>query len=441
MKKVLSLILAVLMLAGCMSFSAFAGETFKISDKLTASGVSHAVLTQPIATAPAQDGVIGDGEYSVSRTASAEIVGDWFAGENYTEYFAYDADWLYYAVTSSREGNLGQTMAFNFKAEQEVSAFDGFLYAPNTMGGKNSFFTTNGVVCAFNNMTWADMKGHLFFNTSVCDLSRFDVDPVAIYAENLDYGPGDSAPYDVYYKVANAEVNNYAQGNDSFQTVFEVKISRKCFADSDVYAYYFAGSGWNYNQRVTIGTVLSEEAKSALGTDAVIAPGYIVIDEADIITHEKASVRISSTQNGLRFKTSVNNAFIAELEAVEGNVVEVGTLIAPTDTLGGAKLTHEFAGKKLDVKSTLDAPFAEGEVYNVYAGSITSLNDYNLEREFTAVGYVKVTNGENIEYYYSNVAASRSAAYVAAQALLDAESYTATEIELIKELIPAKVEA
>ena len=230
-------------------------------------------------------------------------------------------------------------------------------------------------------------------------------------------------------------------GFNSDKSIFELKFSRKHIASDTFAILNMINPEGGAPNRLHYRAAVTAEHQDALKTGATNGPRFVVIENDEMITNGKASVRISPVQNGLRFKTSVNNAFIAELKAVAGNTVEVGTLIAPTDTLGGAKLTHEFAGKKLDVQATLDAPFAEGDRYNTYAGSITSLNEKNLDRDFTAVGYIKVTNGENVEYYYSNVAASRSAAFVAEKALEDAASYTEAQIVLIKKLIPAKVEA
>jgi hypothetical protein len=188
-------------------------------------------------------------------------------------------------------------------------------------------------------------------------------------------------------------------------------------------------------------SALAEIGYSAGGFEQIV-PRYIMLDKGDATTSEKASVRISAEHNGLRFKTEINNKTIADLQAKYGvENVSVGTLIAPTDTLGGAKLTHKFEGKVLDVPAYINAPFAEGTFYNTYAGSITNLSEKNLDRDFTAVGYIKVVDGENVQYIYSNVAASRSAAFVAEKALEDAASYTEAQIVLIKALIPAKVEA
>ena len=66
----------------------------------------------PIATAPVQDGVINDGEYSVSRelkpyTANKGEV-DLEAYTNVTtEYVAYDADYIYYAYTNAMQYSAG----------------------------------------------------------------------------------------------------------------------------------------------------------------------------------------------------------------------------------------------------------------------------------------------------------------------------------------------
>ena len=418
MKRIIAVLLTLAMLAcALLIVSAEEAEpTYDIPAILEANGHEHIRLTKP--TTPTLDGVISEGEYTAVRviedvhTSPTVVVNPYQAHEarSFTEYFAYDADYIYYAFTGTIKTNAEQY--FQFKPFRPVTAAE---------------MSSMQEVCNKFHGDWYRIAagGTIGAGVSQGD-SSYSSTP---FTEKMQ---------------ADAAINYVA--DLSPENVIELKVSRQFMAttwktDSNVYSIFVRP----HNNWCMLGNPLSTEDLADLGNPAVThgqyAPRYIILENDETITDVKASVRISEEQNGLRFKTKVNNAFIEDLKAVEGNVVSVGTLIAPTDTLGGAKLTHEFAGKKLDVQATLDAPFAEGDLYNTYAGSITSLSDYNLDRDFTAVGYIKVTNGESVEYYYSEVGASRSAAYVAEKALEDAESYTATQLELIQALIPAKVEA
>ena len=417
-----------------------AAAEFDIPTLLEEAGASNIVLDAPVAVAPVQDGTISDGEYNWTNTITKDGCTNGedviFTGaaslaesESIVEYMAYDADYLYYAVKVTKAGYVGKEIYVNMTG----------IPGPLTNGEKNTLYAYGNLDAGGAPYAWYGFTGSsatLFGLPNAVRESLLKDFPEL----NCNKGGTLASTHAGENKLAfNALMGDV--GFNSDKSIFEMKFSRKYIASNVFAMMNMINPEGGAPNRLHFRAAVTAEHQDALKMGATNGPRFVVIENDEMITNGKASVRISPVQNGLRFKTSVNNAFIAELEAVEGNVVEVGTLIAPTDTLGGAKLTHEFAGKKLDVKATLDAPFAEGALYNTYAGSITSLNDYNLEREFTAVGYIKVTNGENVEYYYSTTSASRSAAYVAEKALEDAESYTATQLELIQALIPAKVEA
>ena len=165
--------------------------------------------------------------------------------------------------------------------------------------------------------------------------------------------------------------------------------------------------------------------------------------ENGVSTQETASVRISSTKAGLRFKTTVSKFEIQELVNKYGYAdVQVGTLIAPTDKLDGA-LTHESgtAGVDyLDVKADIANPFAATNMAYTFAGSITNIKKANLDRDFTAVGYIAYTNaaGETT-YIYSASVSTRNVSAVATAALADeTANYTEDQKIILGNLVAAK---
>ena len=141
-----------------------------------------------------------------------------------------------------------------------------------------------------------------------------------------------------------------------------------------------------------------------------------------ISTRAEASVRISEN-SGLRFKTNIAKALISDLSSKYGDKnISVGTLIAPLDLLGGKTLTHENGTANIDyidVIAELDTPFESFSDYNVYAGSIINIKQKNLTRQFIAVGYLKIFDGNNYSYIYSNETATKTASYVANLAYRD----------------------
>ena len=158
-----------------------------------------------------------------------------------------------------------------------------------------------------------------------------------------------------------------------------------------------------------------------------------------INTQATASVRISTENAGLRFKTNILKSDVDLLIQKYGKAnVSVGTLIAPTDTLGINELTHKFGTKGTDyveVMATVDQPFADTGDYLVYAGSLSKIKQENLDRNFTAVGFIAYKDGTGTHYIYSNSFATRNVDYVATKALTDNDTnYTFAQKIILESL-------
>ena len=139
-----------------------------------------------------------------------------------------------------------------------------------------------------------------------------------------------------------------------------------------------------------------------------------------------AAIRLNEAK-GIRFVTKLDFAKITELRA-SGATVEYGTLIAPKDLLDGADLTFGLdASKYVDVKYEVDEWHngVEGQI----AGSLVTIMDENIAREFIGRAYVKVTKDGNTKTTYADYANNdvanntRSLAYVANVLKGDAENY------------------
>lgn len=161
-----------------------------------------------------------------------------------------------------------------------------------------------------------------------------------------------------------------------------------------------------------------------------------------ISTEQKASIRLYSPA-GLRFATEIldMDAFNA-LFAMSGEdykSVSFGTLIVPTDYLADTDFTVEAlkaAGKKyLEVEANY------GSYYDIdnnaatkhFVGSIVNLYQQNVTREFSGVGYIKVTLWGGQEYYfYSDVKHAATVQNIAQAALNDEnETWTGTKLAIL----------
>ena len=112
-----------------------------------------------------------------------------------------------------------------------------------------------------------------------------------------------------------------------------------------------------------------------------------------------AAIRLSE-QKGIRFVTQLDADKIAELKA-DGYTVEYGTLIAPKNYLGTSELTFDLGkGKYVDVpyKANQWHMGVDGQI----AGSLVTIKDENIAREFVGRAYVKVTKDENTTITYAD---------------------------------------
>ena len=141
----------------------------------------------------------------------------------------------------------------------------------------------------------------------------------------------------------------------------------------------------------------------------------------DAVTNKSASVRISTENKGLRFKTVYTNAYLEEMAAyaaTKGETMQVGTLIAPNDFVTSAyAFTHAALGEGnyIEVFGDLANPYASTQNTKVIAGSIVNIKDANLDRDFAGIGFIKIGN----EYFYANTYSVKDVSSVAKAALND----------------------
>lgn len=129
-------------------------------------------------------------------------------------------------------------------------------------------------------------------------------------------------------------------------------------------------------------------------------------------TEGSTSVRYGEP-TGLRFKTIISEALVAELQAMVANgtlkAVEMGTLIAPENYLADGKTLKDLKAYTSEEYNALETKPAAGtyalkvavdKYYeeNTIVGSIVNIKEGNYTRDFAAAGYVKVTllSGETV---------------------------------------------
>ncbi len=363
-------------------------------------GQVNTYLNYKTTTAPTLNGAIANNEYSFTRVTAADSTNQFESALN--EYFAYDDEFVYYAF-SFKQTTAGQTIQINLKPnydwvdKSEVAANHWRRYQILVNLAEDGTLTK----LAPGNMlqdSWADVNGDNSVNMS---RFRWEKDVFVSATRNTS-----------------TKVNTY-----------EFKI-RKGYLDQNTpekeiqslaYVLYL---GTNTSGNQMWHRFVNAQASSAVfGESTRWNYQYMLFIENPISTRESASVRISNTNSGLRFKSEVNVQSLSYFKANYAKV-EIGTLIAPTDLLGGKKLTHSIGTNGvdyIDVVAKLTAPLEPAkDGITVYAGSIVNINEKNLDREFTAVGYIKLTDSNGrVIYYYSETEGKRDVSSVATAAYYD----------------------
>ena len=179
---------------------------------------------------------------------------------------------------------------------------------------------------------------------------------------------------------------------------------------------------------------------SARGVTYAAGTTFKVLRDTDITvnaigfnTEEGASVRVK-TPTGIRFETHINKADYDRLIDVYGEAnVETGTYIVPRSLLGSTDFRSYFADSAkingTDYVKIVNSGFAnkataDADGYYQYYGSLVNIEAANYATEFFGIGYIKITDGENVYIVYGGYGLeehTRSIYYVAGRAYNDYE--------------------
>ena len=139
-----------------------------------------------------------------------------------------------------------------------------------------------------------------------------------------------------------------------------------------------------------------------------------------------ASVRLDAP-SGLGFLTRIDyDAYNDLIKKYGTKNIAKGTIILPTDTIPAEGITKEILDAKgvtyvdVPVEGFRNQATADKDGYYEYRGSIVNILPWNIEREFTGLGYIAITIDGNTTYIYANADDnSRSIAEIAIAAYKD----------------------
>ena len=188
---------------------------------------------------------------------------------------------------------------------------------------------------------------------------------------------------------------------------------------------------------VTIKWLTLRDHNGTLAYDNTPMPGAAVLNFAEgMVTKNSASVRISTVNAGLRFKTTFSNGYLAKMAAYaesKGETMEVGTLIAPDNYIVDKNFTHAALGNGNYVEVMADVNNAYENKYGVttIAGSLVNIKPSNLDRDFAGRGFIRIGD----EYFYAEDYTVRNIKDVATAALADpSANYTDGQREILGKL-------
>ena len=303
--------------------------------------------------------------------------------------------------------------------------------------------TKNGGAKAYE-MCYIDADGKMRSGTNasgtsycgifIVELSSFAyVDTLSLWGiDSWGFGWMSNDGYDIYYSadgetytaVAGASFENFLEKQDTADALYVPGTYNGTdgyvhdIAMGDVAAKYIAIAVSDY-------VPASDNPEKEMIFFEIVVTGTA----PKLMLEGGASVR-KTTPTGLRFTGYANKSYVDGLKT-ETNEVTLGMLITPTDYLVDNEL--EFTKAALDncnnIKGNkyleIDATkvLTDGDNYKISC-AIVNILEYNYDREFSAILYVKVTEGDTTEYVYSAYNKginSRSVAYVASLALSDVQ--------------------
>ncbi len=410
-------------------------ETYRVTDvdDMEVYGQLHAQTKPGVATL---DGVISAGEYTSSaswdslRSSDGLMTPDITGKVSGTNYFTYDNNYFYFGAKVFDNNYVQGQSAFQLnlqvinKDDGKVDIGDGVTRISMRADVKADGTATIG---AYGSV----MRSQTCYDTK---------DDATKYAGQ--------AEWQATFSGLKAEVaGSY---DDATKTItYEIRVPlehlKLIFGVEEVESVGFLHHVWFVDGGSTKGGWNLFKAPDEAAIRAIYAYSRAVLGSTSLkynnnffchfvdfvdepVTREGASVRLSTTISGLRFKSTYTNAYLermASYAALMGEEMVVGTLIAPNDyvTAAGA-FTHEAlkarygANGYVEVVAVQADPFQNVNGVTTFAGSLVNIKAGNLDRDFAGIGYIKVGN----EYFYTDSYAVKNVSDVASAALADTKT-------------------
>ena len=279
-----------------------------------------------------------------------------------------------------------------------------------------------------------DADGKSYYLIFIIELEDYaTVDTLSLWTPYVNDSNPDNRPYmsnngyDIYYSV---DGESYAAvGGASYADVY----AKQSTADA-LYAEGTYNGKQGHVHAIDMGSVEAKYIAIAV-SDIVYGAHEAIVSEVTVngsapkITIDEGASICMGDPTGIRFTGTVSRSYYESLVKDYGEEnVKAGMLIAPTSNLDSV---DEFTKEALDawngaatkyLEIDADALVNEGNAAYRITCAMGNIKANDVEKEFSARLYVKVTSNGKTEYSYSEFSKadnSRSVAYVATAALAD----------------------
>ncbi|MGN0174448.1 MAG: hypothetical protein ACI39F_08395 [Acutalibacteraceae bacterium] len=375
-------LIAVLLIAISVFITNSVSVTAKTTAKsLTADEITVGVTTKSVTAATSEGSLVDDG-YIKKIEFNTTLP---------------DGEGIYIIIPTSVFDLNPTRITFRVKGNGNYSSGDNKFYFSNYKNGALPDESDTVVGYGVDNGTW------LSINTSA---SVFSIDLTSekyksILTNKLNYFclyNQDSYSYpntltefyiediSVYYDAE--EVNEFSVNIDGTTVANIEQGSDYVFPVSDkegFVAYKYQNEYFNEGDKI-----------SNISSDIEITTLYI--GKFEML--QGATIRLGDV-NGMRFFATVSQDKILNLINEENAVIEKGVLIAPKENIGEKDFTFDIGTEN---KEYISAKYTDSTLFydtDTFVGSIVSIKDANISREFVGRGYIKVNIGDIQKNFYA----------------------------------------
>lgn len=343
------------------------------------------------------------------------------------------AEWVAdFSGVAPKADKLQVWLAGDENAMLTTSVKGGFSFGFQTNDG-NFYFASNGTDCSYNITTDGEFYSVDLSTLKVmqANVSSWTNASGVVYSNRIS---GIKSWTKLDFSTIADKIASVILNFGSIQSISPAAYNGTSFYVDDL---QFVGSAIEPAKKITVDGVETEFSGDKFTLPASTKDGFIAYTDGTNFYDENekvdvtgdttftsvaigklqmldgASIRLGNV-SGMRFYTKVDTDLLEALPA--GAVVTKGTLITPVDLLGDEDLTLDASCDKLNIAYKATTYYQDN---NTFVASIVKIKEANITREFVGRGYITVAYGNYKKTVYADYSKdditnnSRSIAYIA----------------------------